>query len=124
MMLEDVRDLLVSRGVTVPIQGGTMGNDPDTLIGLYDTSAFEPIRVMGSIVMESRNLQVITRDPDPVAAEVLANQLFDLLDMFVGPINGTVYHSILGRSVPISIGTDENRRFKYSCNFLVRKARS
>lgn len=123
MILEDIRDLLVSKGVTAAIRGGVMPTTPDTLIALYDTSGFEPVRVMGRVALEVRNLQVLTRDPNAAAAETLANQVFTALDMYVGMINGKNYSVILGRQVPFPIGKDENNRTQYSCNYIVRKER-
>lgn len=135
-MLEDAATLLMAGrpaygnpvrgpfpGVTASIQGGTMGDTPDIKIGLYDSTGFEPERAMGRIALDVRNLQVLVRHPDAVDGEALAILCFDILDQYVGTLNSTRYASILGRTMPFAIGPDENRRFRFSCNFKVNKDR-
>lgn len=128
-MLEQVQTLLVAGrgatpGITAEIKGGVMPNTPDTLISLYDQSAFEPERAFHiGVVWEVRNLQILTRDFDPLTAEQLANQCFDILDNFVGVLLTVSYAAIIGRQVPFGIGPDENRRYRFSCNYRVTKGR-
>jgi hypothetical protein len=132
-MLEDVRDLLKAGRVTVQygavppvtasIYGGTMPNSPDRLVGLYDSTGFEPERTMGWLVAEVRNLQILARDVKSVDAESLAAQCFNIVDQYVGTLNGKGYKAILGRHVPFSIGVDENNRTTFTCNYIVTKER-
>lgn len=110
-------------GVTATIQGGTMNNTPDRLVGLYDATGFEPERVMGRIAAEKINLQVLARDAKYVDAETLAQQCFNILDQFVGTLGVKWYMGIFGRSSPFSIGKDENNRTTFSCNYIVTKER-
>jgi hypothetical protein len=110
-------------GITAKIQGGTMSDPADTLIGLYGTTGFEPENAMGRLVMEVHNLQTLVRAPKSVNAEALAFQAFEILHGYVGTISGVQYFGIMGRSVPFEIGQDENKRYQFSCNFIVRKAK-
>jgi len=134
-LLVDIQGLLVAGrvhptlgvlpGVTATIQGGTMNNTPDRLVGLYDATGFEPERVMGRIAAEKINLQVLARDVKYSDAETLAQQCFNILDQFVGTLmpTGKQYKAILARTSPFSIGKDENNRTTFSCNYVVTKER-
>ena len=138
MVLEEVHALLLAGrpaygipsvgpfpGITgVAIYGGTMPNLPDEMIGLYDSTAFEPERTMGGIAQEAINLQVLVRAPKSVDAETYARMCFNILDAYSGVLLGVPYFGIFARSVPFAIGPDENRRYRYSCNYRVNKARS
>ena len=140
MILEEIRSLLLAgrpaygtppvgpfagivESASLKIHGNAMPQTPDTMIALYDQSPFEPERAMG-YMQEVRNLQTLIRAPRAVDAELLAYQCFNILDTFKGVLLGVTYYGIMARSVPFSVGTDENSRFRYSCNFKVDKARS
>ncbi len=110
-------------GITAVIQHGTMNASADTMIGLYGTTGFEPEIAMGRTVMETHNLQTLTRAPKRVDAEALAFQAFYILQGYVGTLNGVPYFSVFGRSMPFLLGKDENERTQYTCNFIVRKAK-
>lgn len=107
----------------VAIRGGVMPNAPDTMIGLYDATGFEPERTMGRLI-EVVNLHVLVRAVKAVDAETLAHRCFNILDTFKGTLLGVEYYGIMARTKPFSIGPDENSRMRYSCNYRVTKARS
>jgi hypothetical protein len=101
---------------------------PDGLVATYDAfGGFAPVRTMGRLVMEVRNLQILVRHSTPSQAELLARRIFLKLDMMAwntkrpGLINGIWYESILARTPPFSLGRDEKNRTQWTCNYVVHK---
>lgn len=123
-MLVDIADFItMAPGVGTPgvdVFGGTRASKPDNLVSLYESTGFEPIRGMGRMVMQAMNLNVYVRDLDPELCEERARTIFLMLDMFKGIINGRQYFSILARMSPWSLGSDENQRSQFTCDYLVR----
>ena len=131
IMYEDVADYidahdLGSKGVDM--YGGRMPNSPDNMIGLYEHTGFEPIRTMGSRRLDQITLQIIVRNVSTVAARAKMYDLMTLLDVefnlqpaALRIINGVQYYGILARTSPSQLGQDENKRYRWTCNFLVTR---
>lgn len=126
MVPEDVADLIHAQGLAFKtganknMWGNTMGASPDTAVGLYQSSGFDPDRAMGRIALEVVNLQVIDRAKLALDAYNLAMSLFSYLDQLKVTYNG-YHYTILARHMPHTIGEDENRRHRWSCNYKVSR---
>lgn len=125
-MLVDVASLIQAAGIATSgtnLFGYNEPDSPDNAVTLTESTGFEPERVMGGVAMEVLNLTVIVRNVTAAAGKVVSDNIFNLLDRYKGTISGTVYFSILARHSPLSLGRDENRRHKWSANFVVRRSR-
>jgi len=123
-LANDIGDLLQINGLgtkSTDMFGNNMPASPDNMIGIYESTGFEPQRVMGSIAAEVLNLQIIVRNTNPINGRAKMRAIFNVLDRFKGTIGATVYLSILARHMPFPIGADENRRERWSCNFIVHR---
>lgn len=129
MIPEDVADIIHAAGLAykTPVGpnvanmwGNTMGPSPDTAVGLYQSSGFEPERAMGRVAQEVVNLQVITRAKLATDAYNLSMAIFALIDQRK-ETRGGYHYTILARHMPHTIGEDENRRAKWSCNYRVSR---
>jgi len=123
-MMDHIGTLLQANGFGtkgVDLFGGTMPAKPDNVISIYEHPGFEPERAMGRRVVDVMNLQILVRNVTSAAGQTEAYGVYDLLDMFVGVIEGVQYYSIMARQTPFSLGSDENNRVKWSCNYVVNK---
>lgn len=131
VMLEDVADYLASKGLGVKgtnMWGGRMPGNPSFAIALYQQTGFEPIRAMGTRRIQELALQVLVRDAVSSVAHDHAFAIyaaldveFNLMTLVQRQLNGVQYYSILARHAPFGIGQDENQRFRWSCNYIVRR---
>lgn len=111
---------------------GTMGvnmfivvpSAPDNLVALIESTGFEPTRTMGGIQVETFNLQVLVRNLKTTDAFTKARAFLTLLDGFKGLIGTTLYLGILARHSPFPLGLDENKRHRWTCNYLVNRERT
>lgn len=98
-------------------------NEPANLIALTQPRPGVGIHTMKKTldhVVEAFTLTV--RNEDPELAHDKAWAVFLLLDNFTGTISGIEYKLISGRGIPFSLGHDENRLTRWSCDFLASKA--
>lgn len=129
-MMDDIADLLVTlglgikSGVGADLFGGYTPPSPDNAVMLFESTGFEPERTMNGVAMEVLNLQVLVRNVKTVDAQTRAKAIFVALDRFNGLIGTVRYFSILARHSPFPIGMDENRRWRWTCNYKVWKALS
>lgn len=127
-MASDVARYLAANGfgsITSPgptITSNFMSDTPDNQIGVYDQMGEPPARGMSRVDHEVRNLQILVRNLNPAAGELIARNVWKFLDMKVDlTIESTRYLSILAKSSPFALGSDENKRSRWSCNYEVRK---
>lgn len=124
-LLTEVGNLLVTNGLgtaSVDIYGGRYPSSPDNLIAIFEQSPFPTVDSFGGLKQVVHNLQVLVRNKKYTDAETKAKAVFAVLHRFRGVLDGVQYDSIWARSVPFSIGPDENNRSQWSCNYIVRKA--
>lgn len=125
-MLVDVAGLIQTAGLATSaadLFGYSEPDSPDNSVTLFESTGLEPERTMSGIAQEVLNLQVLVRNTSATAGKTKMDAIFNVLDRYKGTITGTTYFSILARHSPISIGRDENRRHKWSCNFRVNRSR-
>ena len=101
--------------------GNNMPSTPANLIGIYESTGFEPVRAMTANKMEVLNLQILVRNTSSIAGQNKAKAVLALLDRFKGMIGAVEYYSILARHSPFPIGADENERERWSCNYIVHR---
>lgn len=123
-LANDIGDLLQANGLGVKgtdMFGNNMPASPDNMIGIYESTGFEPQRTMTRIASEVLNLQIIVRNTSAASGRTKMRAIFAVLDRFKGMIGTTEYLSIMARHMPFPIGADENRRERQSCNFIVNR---
>lgn len=131
MMLEDLRDLLSSGGVTTTIKLGLMDDTADAQVQLAETGGIFPLHAMstgaGNALVERPRVQVTVRDApyNYIQARITMNVAYRLLDgLPTRTINGTRYHYIEAVQAPFALPPDANDRPLIVCNFDVQKALS
>lgn len=76
------------------------------------------------------SLQVISRAPDYITAELNANRIYDILAAAVNTVfpssagstaTGDRYLRLGPNQEPFDMGRDANRREQFSCNYLIEK---
>lgn len=123
MITEDVGNLIQESGIATKgtdMWSNTMAGTPDNAVGLYQSSSFEPERAMGRVALEVLNLQVLVRATTPTLAFNRSMSIFNVLDRYVA-IRGGYRYTILARHHPHTIGEDENKRARWSCNYKVNR---
>lgn len=132
-MYEDMADYLVSVGLGIKypnpganLFGNNMPASPDDIAAVFEQPGTEPDFAMGRIVADTMNLQVLVRDTNGVEARTRAFAIRDaLFNLGLLPpagrtINGRLYFCAIPKHPPFSIGQDENRRHRWSCNYKVQ----
>lgn len=123
MANEDIGNIIQEGGVATKgtdMWSNTMVGTPSDAVGLYQSSSFEPERAMGRVALEMLNLQVIVRAVNPSNAYTRSMAIFNLLDRYKAT-RGGFFYTILARHHPHTIGEDENKRSRWSCNYKVMR---
>ena len=124
-MLTEVAVHLQSLGIgtmAVDLYGGTYPATPDNVVSLFEHPNFEPEDTFAGTDHIVLNLQVLVRNLTYPNAETKSRAIWQALHRFRGTLSGVAYKSILARGYPASLGIDENKRHRWSCNYIVRKA--
>lgn len=94
---------------------------PHELIAVNASPGLESEDTFGGTVQEVENITVLVRRDDSNSAAVDAKAVRVFLHRKKGTFVGVPYISIWARSMPFPIGRDENNRWLWSCNYIVRK---
>jgi len=99
--------------------------DPSNILSLHDQIPVKPIRTMAKRRdHEVHMVQLIGRDTGHDACEAKVRAVYTRWDMFSGTLSSVRYVIILAAGSPVYLGVDENKRFRWSCMFEVRRAES
>ena len=136
-ILDDLKDLLSSGGVTTTLYREFMPPSPDDAILLRETGGYPAHRAMpgnaargggvgsGQIVVERVTVQITRRSPSAQRAIAEMNYIYRFLDGAGDrDINGTRYNHIMALQPPFPLPADESGRSLRVLNFLVEKALS
>jgi hypothetical protein len=123
MLLDDLTDYLTGAGFAVPIQKGSLAQDPDDVLALRATGGFPSQHVSavtnGYAVLEEPTVQVVARSAAYDTAEATIRLAYGLLDGFRGQaLNG---HFISAMQPPFFLERDDNDRYVLAFNIHVRR---
>lgn len=121
-----IADLLQTNGY------GTQGTDifvnstpdpPDNCIEVNDTGGIPPINAMGTdgASFEIPGIQIQVKNNSNATAISKIWGIFYLLHKYSGTIDTVDYLLIEASQNPFFLYKDENERFAYACNFLVKR---
>lgn len=128
-VLDDLKDLMSTGGVTTTIYKGLMPPSPDEAFQIVETGGAPPVRAFrssaGEAVVERPTVQIVRRSPSYQRARAEMNYAYRLLDGAGDrTVNGTRYLFIEALQSPFHLGRDETNREQVACNFRVHKAMS
>lgn len=100
-------------------------NSPDNTIELNDTGGVPPVDAMGTQdnkpMLQNPGLQVRVRNNSNQTASDTIQSLVGELHGLSTTINGTRYYYVWAVQEPFFLFKDENERFYYVCNFLMKR---
>jgi hypothetical protein len=97
--------------------------EPSDVISLHNPTNAQPVRAMAKTTDHEMNVvQVMVRSVGYDAGYNRIRAIYVRWDKFSGMINGTRYIGILAQGDPFLIGVDENKRWRWTCSFNVRRA--
>ena len=122
----DIMDILSTGGVSTPKFGGDMPERPVIALCVTQTAGLGSTHTMGSLVgapvLESMQFQVRARAADYASAETIMNNAHSKLDGLRSKvINGQHYQYIASLSTPLYLGTDEEERPLFACNYRAQR---
>lgn len=123
-MLEEVAAYIETNGIatrTVNLFAAHMPPSPGDAISLVQSGGGGPVDTWGGLDHEELVLYVNLRWSTYPTGHSKIYSIFTLLHRFEGTLSSTRYLSILARSSPVALGTDENNRHRWSLTFDVRK---
>lgn len=98
---------------------------PDNTIELNDTGGVPPVDAMGTQdnkpMLQNPGLQVRVRNNSNQTASDTIQSLVGELHGLSTTINGTRYYYVWAVQEPFFLFKDENERFYYVCNFLMKR---
>jgi Bacteriophage minor capsid protein len=119
MMLDEIGDYLQVNGLT-PVYRGSMADQPDAAICLYEYGGAAPEFAHDGQVYENLRLQAVSRHREYATAYSRSRQIYDLLNGKANvTISGQEYLWIASLQSPFSIGPDQNQRVLIVINFEV-----
>lgn len=131
MLLDDVKDLLSTGGMTRPIYlGRTPALAADSTVSLFETGGMSTLKTMSTgpgaaSTVERPRVQIVCRDSDYAVARTLAGICFNLVDgLRERTINGTRYLWMAAVQSPFYLDTDANARTRIAFNVDVMKTLS
>lgn len=129
MLLDDIKDLLSTGGITTPIYKSRLAGGPDELIALYETGGLPSVKAMstgpGNAKFERPSVQVIRRSNSYETARLEMNTIHSLLDgLNERTINSTRYSWITALQPPFALDRDSADRAVIACNFSCLKTLS
>lgn len=118
MTLEQLQAYLVSKDVTWPIRAHELPTSPDTCIAIrgYGGTPGRYRNDDGLPVDDFPRFQILTRDPDDLTAEGMANTLHDLLHVRHGSVGGAKAVWLEALQRPVLMLRDDSRRYVWVFN--------
>jgi hypothetical protein len=126
VLMDDLADYLTGAGIAVPIQKGTLAQDPDDVLAMRETGGFPSQHVSavtnGYAVLEEPTVQILARSASYNLAEQTIRLAFGLLDgLRERTLNGIVYYFITAMQPPFFLERDDNDRYVLAFNIHVRR---
>lgn len=127
-LLTDLGEILTDANlVTDPdLYLGRMPEDVDSGVQVRDYGGRPVTTTHTGFSYRYPRVQIVVRDPDPVVARQLAEDIYALLLSTQGwddddlTINGTTYQVIVPLAELVLLSHDEHERTNISCNYEVR----
>lgn len=128
-LTDDISGLLSTQGFTAAtiFSGGDLPERPHRALSITQTAGFGSEHTFGSLAgaapVERMRCQVRARATDYAAAESIMNTAHAILDgMRVRGMNGRLYQWINGASTPYHIGSDDEGRPIFACNYEIGRS--
>ena len=124
---DDIADLLATGGIATSIFRGDLPERPNVALCVTQTAAPAGQHTFGSAVGASplayRRCQIRCRADGYASADTMMQSVHAALDgLRTRTVNGKTYLWITGDSSPYYIGTDEQERPLFACNYTAARS--
>lgn len=116
-VIDDIKTMLT--GIESNIFMGSMPDTPDSLICIYNTGGFDPVRTLkNDLFLQQPTFQIMLRDSTYQNGYERCNSIINVLDGITNnTINGHFYLSIMQSGDILPLGDDSKKRKLFSINF-------